>query len=120
MLKASVLAAACLAATSAVVAQEPRTDRSPSALTGRDSTVLTVYGQPGLTGTVHSFSLPTGNVSTMQRYESLRTSGGPWQVCDRHEYQGECRVVEGRYLTLSQIGLRQIRSIRPVQKSKDN
>lgn len=108
----SLVALALLAAP--VVAQEPVTDRSPAALTGRDDTILTLYGQQGLGGPAYSYSRTTGNIGSMQRIESLRTSGGAWEVCDRHGFQGECRIVEGRYQTLSQVGLRQIRSIRPV------
>lgn len=112
--KLAVLALGALAATAAF-AQEPRTDRSPAALTGRDTTFLIVYNQPGLSGSAFTYALPTGNLSSMQGVGSVRTVGGAWEVCDRHEYRGECRVIDGRYLSLSRTGLREIRSIRPVQ-----
>ena len=102
------------------LAQEPRTDRSPAALTGRDVTLLTVYSHSALDGTPYTYSQTTGNIGSMQRFESLRTVGGAWEVCDRHEFRGNCRIVEGRYLTLSQTGLHEIRSIRPVSLAPRN
>ena len=98
------------------VAQEPQTDRSPAALTGRDDRVLTVYEQQAFSGAAYSFTQTTSNISSMQRFASLRTTGGPWQVCDKHGFKGDCRVLEGRYRTLSQVGLREIRSARPVSE----
>ena len=109
---ASLIALGLLVAPA--VAQEPLTDRSPAALTGRDDRVLTFYTQQAFSGAAYSFTQTTGNISSMQRIDSLRTTGGPWQVCDKHRFKGDCRVVEGRYRTLSQVGLREIRSVRPV------
>jgi hypothetical protein len=114
-IKFAVVALAALAATSAT-AQEPRTDRSPALLTGRDLTYLTVYTQQAMSGGAFSYTEADGNLGSMTRVESLRTIGGAWQICDQHGFRGECRVVDGRYRTLSETGLREIRSLRPVPK----
>ncbi len=97
----------------AAFAQTP-SDRSPQSLTGQDRSHVTLYGQPGLSGARYMITMRTGNLNSMQRVESLRVFGGKWEICDRLEFQGECRIAEGRYLTLSDLGLRRIASLRPV------
>ena len=111
MLTAVALTGATLCAAAA--AQTP-SDRSPQSLTAQDRSHVTLFGQPGLTGARYTITMRTGNLNSMQRVESLRVDGGRWEVCDRHEFQGECRIAEGRYLTLSDLGLRRIASLRPV------
>lgn len=110
----SIVALGLLAAPA--FAQEPRTDRGPQALTGRDETTLTVFLQPALSGAGFTYTEETGSL-TATRIQSLRTINGPWQVCNRHDFQGECRIVEGRYMSRSQIGLNEIRSLRPVRNT---
>ena len=122
MLKTKLAVAVLGAAAMATVAfaQEPQTDRSPQALTGRDTTYMVFYSQPAMYGAAYTFLQPTWNVGSMHQVESLKTVGGAWQACDRHNFQGECRVLEGRYITLSQTGLREIRSMRPVEQMPAN
>ena len=116
MLRTTLAAVVLAAAATAASAQEPRTDRSPAALTGEDDTLLVFYNKPGLRGPTFTYTGSTGNIGSLQRVESLRTVGGAWQICDRHGFRGECRIVEGRYLSISRTGLRQIRSIRPADE----
>lgn len=111
---ASVLA---LAAGAAMAQSQTPTDRGSQGLTGRDITHVTLYGQPGLREARYVVTLPTGNLASELRPESLRVSGGKWQICDEHEFRGECRIAEGRYLTLSDLGLRRVGSLRPVAQA---
>ena len=108
-----MLVSTLVLAAGAAFAQTP-SDRSPQSLTGQDRSHVTLYGQPGLAGARYMITMRTGNLNSMQRVESLRVTGGKWEVCDRHEFRGECRIAEGRYLTMSDLGLRRIGSLRPA------
>lgn len=111
-----ILASTFALVAGAVMAQsQTPTDRDPQVLTGRDSTHVTLYGQPGLREARYIVTRPTGNLASDLRPESLRVTGGKWEICDRHEFQGECRIAEGRYFTLSDLGLRRVGSLRPVE-----
>lgn len=112
LMMASVLALAAGAA----MAQSTPTDRS-QVLTGRDTTHVTLYGQPGLQEARYTVTRPTSNLASDLRPESLRVIGGKWEICDEHGFRGECRIAEGRYLTLSDLGLRRIGSLRPVDQA---
>jgi hypothetical protein len=83
--------------------------RMPSA------TTLTLYAQAGLEGPTLFLVEDVSNISDSFRTESLKTSGGAWEVCDRINYQGQCRITDGRKMHLdSDVGLRAVRSARPV------
>lgn len=110
----TLMLVSALALTAGTAVAQIPSDRSPQSLSGQDRSHVTLYGQPGLAGARYMITMRTGNLNSMQRVESLRVTGGKWQICDRHEFQGECRIAEGRYLTLSDLGLRRIASLRPV------
>ena len=103
-----------LLAAGPTAAQTP-SDRSPQVLTGRDRSYVTLYAQPGLSGSRYIVTMRTSNFGALPRVESLRVTGGLWEVCERLGFRGECRIAEGRYLTLSDLGLRRIGSLRPVE-----
>lgn len=109
-----LLVTALLLCAGAAAAQTP-SDRSPQVLTGQDRSYITLYGQPGLSGARYIVTMRTSNLSSLQRVESLRVTGGQWEVCERLGFRGECRIAEGRYLTLSDLGLRRIGSLRPIK-----
>ncbi|WP_420478748.1 beta/gamma crystallin-related protein [Brevundimonas sp. FT23028] len=106
----ALAATATAAAATAVVAQEPEgTVRSSLA----PATYVYIYEQHGLNG--HRFWVAEADrLPPMRRFESLRTVGGAFEVCDRPNFEGECRVIEGRYDSVSRTGLRRIASLRPV------
>lgn len=109
-----ILATTLVLSATATEAQTP-SDRSPQVLTGRDRSYITLYAQPGLSGSRYIVTMRTSNFGTLPRVESLRVTGGRWEVCERLGFRGECRIAEGRYLTLSDLGLRRIGSLRPVE-----
>lgn len=85
--------------------------RMPSA------TTLTLYAQAGLEGPTLFLVEDVSNISDSFRTESLKTSGGAWEVCDRINFQGRCRIADGRNMSLnSDVGLRAVRSARPVAR----
>lgn len=85
--------------------------RMPSA------TTLTLYAQPGLEGPTLFLVEDVSNISDAFRTQSLKTSGGAWEVCDRINYRGRCRITDGRKMNLdSDVGLRAVRSARPAPR----
>lgn len=105
------LVLALLAAPITTGAQDPTLGqpRMPSA------TTLTLYAQAGLEGPTLFLVEDVSNISDSFRTESLKTSGGAWEVCDRINFQGQCRITDGRKMHLdSNVGLRAVRSARPV------
>lgn len=109
----SGLVLALLAAPMTTGAQDPTLGqpRMPSA------TTLTLYAQAGLEGPTLFLVEDVSNISDSFRTESLKTSGGAWEVCDRINYRGRCRIAEGRNMHLeSDVGLRAVRSARPVAR----
>lgn len=113
-MRSLMLTSTFLLIAGAAIAQTP-SDRSPQGLTSQDTNYITLYGQPGLSGARYIVTMETSNIGSMQRVESLRVTGGKWQVCEQLGFRGECRIAEGRYLTLSDLGLRRIGSLRPVE-----
>jgi hypothetical protein len=109
-----IASALALSAGAAMAQSQTPTDRGPQVLTGRDTTHVTLYGQTGLQEARYVVTMSTSNLASELRPESLRVTGGKWQICDEHGFRGECRIAEGRYLTLSDLGLRRIGSLRPV------
>jgi hypothetical protein len=85
--------------------------RMPSA------TTLTLYGQAGLEGPSLFLVEDVSNISNSFRTESLKTSGGAWEVCDRINFEGRCRIADGRNMSLNSVGLRAVRSARPVARN---
>lgn len=109
-----MMASVVVLAASAAMAQSQVPNDRGQVLTGRDTTHVTLYGQPGLREARYVVTRPTSNLASDLRPESVRVIGGKWQICDEHGFRGECRIAEGRYLTLSDLGLRRIGSLRPV------
>lgn len=99
------------AATPAVAHQSA--DR-PSYISGQSRSTLTIYTSSGLQGVPTTFTRGQGHVSGGERASSLRATGGAWQVCDGANFQGQCRVVEGWTMNLNDLGLRRVRSFRPI------
>lgn len=87
---------------------------NPTWIPGQTRSFLTLYDQTGLNGQGVIFTERTGNLTDAFRARSLRTSGGPWEVCDGANYSGRCVVAEGWTFNLNDVGLRRVRSIRPV------
>lgn len=112
MLKLSAIAATILFVATPAVSQD-RALGNPNWIPGQTPSTLTLYEQSGLQGNSVLIVESEGNLSG--RTASLRASGGSWEVCDQHNFRGECRVVDGWALSLNRdIGLRNIRSVRPV------
>lgn len=113
MLKLSIVAASFLILATPGMAQEPAFG-NPNWIPGQSRSTLTLYDQAGLQGKSVLIVESEGNLSG--RTASLRATGGTWEVCDRHNFQGQCRIVDGWALSLNRdIGLRNVRSVRPVE-----
>lgn len=80
-----------------------------------DERTLTLYPEAGFQG--RETILPGSSNATVvsRRYLSLKTTGGAWEFCDQPNFQGQCRVADGWVHSLSRLGLRNIRSYRPIQ-----
>ena len=87
---------------------------NPNYVMGQSRSTLTIYTQAGLNGQSYLFTQSAGNITDALRAQSLRTSGGAWEVCDGANFQGQCRIAEGWAFNVNNLGLRRIRSIRPV------
>ena len=112
MLRLSAIAATILLVAAPAVAQEPAFG-NPSWIPGQSRSTLTLYDQSGLQGNSVLIVEREGNLSG--RTASLRATGGSWEVCDQHNFRGQCRVVDGWALSLNRdLGLRTVRSVRPV------
>jgi hypothetical protein len=88
---------------------------NPNYIPGQSRSTLTIYTQAGLSGERYLFTEAAGNITDGLRAASLRTSGGAWEVCDGANFQGQCRVAEGWTFNVNDLGLRRIRSIRPLE-----
>lgn len=117
MLKLSTVAATILILATPAMAQEAF--GNPNWIPGQSASTLTLYDQSGLQGGKLMLVEREGNLTGSFRAASLRATGGAWEVCDRQNFQGECRVVTGWTLSLNRdIGLRDVRSARPVEADK--
>ncbi len=115
MLKLTTIAATLLVLAAPAVAQD-RAFGNPTWIPGQSRSTLTLYDQSGLQGGSVLIVEREGHLGGSFRAASLRTTGGAWEVCDRQNFQGQCRVVDGWALSLNRdVGLREVRSVRPVE-----
>jgi hypothetical protein len=117
MLKLLTVAAFLVLATPAIA--QDGAFGNPNWVPGQSASTLTLYDQSGLQGGKLPLVKREGNLAGSFRVASLSATGGAWEVCDRHNFQGECRVVDGWTLSLNRdIGLRDVRSARPVDADR--
>lgn len=115
MLRVSTIAATVIVLATPTMAQD-RALGNPNWIPGQSRSTLTLYEEPGLQGGSIMLVEREGNLSGPFRAASLRTRGGAWEVCDRHNFRGQCRVVDGWTLSLNRdVGLREVRSVRPLE-----
>lgn len=118
MLRKVTLAAALMALASTATAQD-RALGNPNWIPGQSDSTLTLYDQGGLQGGKVLLVEREGNLTGSFRVASLRATGGAWEVCDRQNFRGQCRVVDGWALSLNRdIGLREVRSARPLESDE--
>lgn len=116
MLKLAAVTLAVVGLSSAAVAQVPAFGE-PDWIPGQTPSTLTLYSEAGLQGRGLLIVRPSGNLSASFRAASLKTTGGAWEVCDAPNFRGQCQVVDGWQLSLNRdLGLRQVRSMRPVER----
>lgn len=94
-------------------AQQQAAD-NPDRIAGQTRSTITFYTQHGLQGDATLFTRDHSNFSGGERAMSLETKGGAWEVCDGVSFTGECRVTQGWTMNIRDLGLRRVRSIRPV------
>jgi len=118
MLRLATATALVLVLGSAAAAQQAPLGQ-PNWIPGQSRSTITLYDQTGLRGSELLIAEPQANLTAAFRAESVRTAGGAWQICDHNEYRGQCRVVDGWTLSLNRdLGIRQVRSMRPVERPK--
>ncbi|WP_396593892.1 beta/gamma crystallin-related protein [Brevundimonas sp. R86498] len=109
-----VLLAAMALAVVATPALAQRAADAPNWIPGQSRSTITIYTQQGLQGDATMFTRDQSHISGGERAVSLETKGGAWEVCDGVSFTGQCRVAEGWTMNLRDLGLRRVRSIRPI------
>jgi hypothetical protein len=81
---------------------------------GQMSVVL--YDDRGYRGRLHRVDRESPLLLTFaNRAESVRVTGGSWELCDGAGFSGRCTVVSGDVSDLASVGLRnRVASVRPV------
>lgn len=110
----ALLAALALAVVATPSFAQQATADNPDPIASQTHSTITFYTQQGLQGNATLFTRDHSNFSGGERAMSLETKGGAWEVCDGVSFTGECRVTQGWTMNIRDLGLRRVRSIRPV------
>lgn len=114
----ALLAALALAAVATPTFAQQATADNPDWIASQTHSTITFYTQQGLQGDATLFTRDHDNFRGGERAMSLETKGGAWEVCDGVSFTGQCRVTEGWTMNLRDLGLRRVRSIRPVESTE--
>lgn len=67
----------------------------PISVSAQQTSSATVYGEVRQRGQARSYTSAVGDLDAGMRINSVRTEGGPWQVCTGNNYRGRCMIVDG-------------------------
>ncbi|MBC2777174.1 hypothetical protein H6P80_06020 [Parasphingopyxis sp. GrpM-11] len=64
-------------------------------MSAQQGSSATVYGEVRQRGEARSYTSAVGDLDAGMRINSVRTEGGPWQVCTGNNFRGRCMIVDG-------------------------